>query len=145
MACCEKSLALIAAGQHQAAENELAKLRWPNGRTPAALHDTQDAVRNMARRSNANRASTVNSSAAKSAARDQAARAKITDSRFIDALAAINQQQGTNWHQDFKKTWELIMARRYKDAADELGWSRWARKSPADVRAAQDALRALRG
>lgn len=80
------------------------------------------------------------------AARRQMTQAGITDSNFLNPLASVNFQLGTNWNQPpngFTRTWADIMRGDYNQAAAEVGQSRWATQTPVRVQQFQNALRAL--
>ncbi|MDE2583339.1 MAG: hypothetical protein KGL52_17010 [Rhodospirillales bacterium] len=77
------------------------------------------------------------------AARVQARKAKIHDNDFIVYLASVNFQLGPFWYKKFKKTWALVMARDYDDAAVEVQRSKWFSQTPRRVKDFQGALRRL--
>lgn len=78
-----------------------------------------------------------------SRATSQAAEAGISDPAFIPRLAAVNLQVGPYWRSKFPKTWAMIMAGKYDDAATALNNTPWEEQTPQRVRAFQRALRAL--
>jgi GH24 family phage-related lysozyme (muramidase) len=77
------------------------------------------------------------------AARAQAAEAGVCDPGFLVRLAAVNFQLGSGWTKRFPRTWGLILAGDYEEAATGLGKSLWARQTPRRVAAFQAALRRL--
>ncbi len=83
------------------------------------------------------------SQAAMAAARAQVAEAGIDDPRFLPYLASVNFQLGTGWNLVFKKTWALILDRRYDEAATEAANSKWAVQTPIRLKDFQNALRML--
>ncbi|HTF90474.1 MAG TPA: glycoside hydrolase family protein [Planctomycetota bacterium] len=83
------------------------------------------------------------SAAAVAAANSQASQAGISDSDFKVYLASVNFQLGTSWNTIHKKTWKLIMEKKYEEAAVEAGKSAWASQTPVRVKDFQKALRAL--
>lgn len=81
------------------------------------------------------------SSTAYAAAAKQAAElGQSDDPNFIDALADVNYQLGTNWNQDHRNTWSLMKQGKYKDAADEVTNSLWVSQTPKRVQNFQQAL-----
>ena len=80
------------------------------------------------------------------AAQRQAAEAGVDDPNFHLALADVNFQLGTGWNdgpKSFRPTWDLIVAGKYKQAADRLKGSRWYRQTPDRVENFRKALLAL--
>ena len=81
------------------------------------------------------------SSTAYAAAAKQAAElGQSDDPNFIDALADVNYQLGTDWNQDHRNTWSLMKQGKYKDAADEVTNSLWVSQTPKRVQNFQQAL-----
>ena len=83
------------------------------------------------------------SAKAQAAARSQAAKAGIKDPQFVVYLASVNFQLGSGWYKKFRKTWELIMAGKYSEAAKEVQRSRWNSQTPIRVKDFQSALTGL--
>ena len=84
------------------------------------------------------------SAKALAAARAQAAKAKIKDAGFVTYLASVNFQLGATWTKTFKKSWALIVAGKYEEAANEVQKSRWYSQTPVRVKDFQKALRSLK-
>jgi len=78
------------------------------------------------------------------AAQVQSHEAGISDPDFAIALADVNFQLGSNWKNEHKKTWSLILKGDYRSAAREAQNSRWYRQTPRRVEAFQQALEAIR-
>ena len=77
------------------------------------------------------------------AARPQATKAGIEDSNFVVYLASVNFQPGDQWFGKFRKTWQLILDGKYKEAAEEAEKSTWAKQTPIRVKDFQKALLSL--
>ncbi len=83
---------------------------------------------------------TKDSKAALDAARSQAIEAGITDPKFIPYLTSVNLQLGSNWRNDFKRTWADIQAGNYAQAAQDAADPKWYRQTPDWVKDFQGAL-----
>jgi len=90
----------------------------------------------------------ADSAKAMRAAQAQATKAKITDQNFILMLACVNFQLGPTWFMisKYKKLWELMLKKKYKEAAAEVGkLSEWRSQSPRRAKEFQLALLKLKG
>ena len=77
------------------------------------------------------------------AALAQAATLKGTTQNFINALASVNFQLGTEWNTKMKKTWAFMQSGEWEKAAVESQDSGWFKQTPVRVKDFQTALRAL--
>lgn len=74
------------------------------------------------------------------AAVKQAKEIGVESQEFMSALASVNFQLGTNWKGEHKKTWKLMKAGKFKEAATEAASSDWHGQTPERVEAFQEAL-----
>ncbi len=77
------------------------------------------------------------------AAVSQAATLGVSDPAFVNALAAVNFQLGTNWNTVHTRTWAYLLAHDWEKAAQEAQASTWYEQTPVRVEDFQVALRAL--
>lgn len=77
------------------------------------------------------------------AAKRQLAELGLDSDDFLIALVSVNFQLGTKWMKKFPKTWQLLLDKRYDEAAKEVVNSLWAKQTPQRVIDFQFALRAL--
>ena len=66
-----------------------------------------------------------------------------TNMAFIVALSSVNFQLGTGWYLTHKRTWKLLKARKYREAAEEIKDSLWYAQTPVRVRDFEAAILAL--
>ncbi|AFU62918.2 lysozyme [Pseudomonas tolaasii] len=59
---------------------------------------------------------------------------------LLDKLVSVNFQLGAGWTGTFKKTWALLLAGKYAEAAREAEDSNWHKQTPVRVRDFQEAL-----
>lgn len=59
---------------------------------------------------------------------------------LLNKLVSVNFQLGTGWTGIFKKTWALLTAGKFAEAAREAEDSNWAKQTPVRVRDFQEAL-----
>lgn len=78
--------------------------------------------------------------AATVAAKDQAKQLPFWTQELEDVLVSVNFQLGTQWYTKFPKTWGLLKAGKYEEAAWEAEDSLWAKQTPVRVRDFQRAL-----
>lgn len=78
--------------------------------------------------------------AAWNAGQTQAANAGVSNPCFASALASVSFQLGLGWRTKFPRTWSLIVAGQYKDAAQALNGTIWQKQTPVRVKDFQDAL-----
>lgn len=74
------------------------------------------------------------------AATKQARQLGRTDTDFIEALASVNYQLGTNWNQIHKNTWAKMVAGDWGGASKEAANSLWHSQTPIRVMDFQHAL-----
>jgi GH24 family phage-related lysozyme (muramidase) len=67
----------------------------------------------------------------------------INDLDFIDSLASVNFQLGTNWFKIHKNTWKFLQTKKYDKAANEAQDSTWFKQTPIRVQDFQKAIRNL--
>jgi lysozyme len=67
----------------------------------------------------------------------------INDLDFIDSLASVNFQLGTNWFKIHKNTWKFLQTKEYDKAANEAQDSTWFKQTPIRVQDFQKAIRNL--
>lgn len=79
--------------------------------------------------------------AAVKAAKSQFSQLPLQSQELYEVLVSVNYQLGTKWTSTFKKTWALMLAGKYYEAADEAEDSAWFRQTPVRVRDLQQALR----
>ncbi len=77
------------------------------------------------------------------AAMAQAKEARICNPCAIAVLAEINDQLGRNWIQKNSTVWQLIVARKYREAIQVLGSTLWMLNTPVGVREFQVLLNSL--
>lgn len=77
------------------------------------------------------------------AAKKQAAMLGVDSQDFKIALGSMCFQNGVAWNTEHVRTWELMMAHRWEDAAVEAEDSEWFLQTPARVFEFQTALRKL--
>ena len=65
------------------------------------------------------------------------------DSNFVDSLAEVNYQLGTNWYRDHQNTWGLMQQGNFSGAATEAADSKWNTQTPKRVQNFQAALQQL--
>lgn len=78
---------------------------------------------------------------ARKAAKSQFSQLPLQSQSLYDVLVSVNFQLGTKWYVNFPKTWGLMLAGKYYEAADEAEDSAWFRQTPVRVRDLQRALR----
>lgn len=79
--------------------------------------------------------------AAVKAAKSQFSQLPLQSQELYEVLVSVNFQLGIKWYVKFPKTWNLMLAGRYYEAADEAEDSAWFRQTPVRVRDLQRALR----
>lgn len=79
------------------------------------------------------------------AATKQCAILGVTDQSFKIVLTSVNFQLGTAWNEEFPKTWKLMLAHKWEEAAIEAADSEWNSQTPTRVQDFQGALRKLAG
>jgi GH24 family phage-related lysozyme (muramidase) len=67
------------------------------------------------------------------AANDQAQMLNIAHPDFIAALISVNYQLGPHWWKKFKKTWSLLIQRKFLEASEEVKDSLWYKQTPQRV------------
>lgn len=77
---------------------------------------------------------------ARGAAEKQASQLPFCTPELFAALVSVNFQLGTGWTKKFPKTWGLIVAGKFDEAAWESENSLWAKQTPVRVRDLQRAL-----
>ncbi len=78
-----------------------------------------------------------------SAAQTQATELGVSDSLFLERLASVNFQLGTNWNKEHTKTWKLLKEGKYDEALTEAEDSKWFEQTPKRIRAFQEGIAAL--
>jgi GH24 family phage-related lysozyme (muramidase) len=76
-------------------------------------------------------------------AQEQAADLGVTDHDFTVALGSMCFQLGVYWDTKFVKTWALMKAHKWEEAAIEAADSEWAKQTPTRLHDFQAALRKL--
>ena len=85
------------------------------------------------------------SSSAYENAKIQAEHIGAENQDLVNALTAVNFQLGNAWYEKHTKTWGLLSAHKWKDAAKEAGNSVWFKQTPVRVLDFQKALLHLAG
>lgn len=78
---------------------------------------------------------------ARKAAKSQFSLLPIQTQELYDVLVSVNFQLGPKWNLEHKKTWALMTAGKYFEAAEEAENSTWYRQTPVRVLDLQKALR----
>ena len=85
----------------------------------------------------------ADSAQAYTAALSQAHVLGVGDPNFIKVLTSVNFQQGAHWFTKFPKSWTLMSAHKWEEAAVEIQNSLWFKQTPVRVADFQAALRSL--
>jgi lysozyme len=78
---------------------------------------------------------------ARTAANKQFAQLPYQTQNLLDVLVSVNYQLGGLWYKEHKKTWALLMAGKYPEAAAEAQNSNWYKQTPTRVKDLHAALK----